>query len=353
MGKSTWTINLALSKASGKNITGFDARGKGVVAIHNQEDEMDELNRRLEAAMMQHGIEKHELKENGKSRLLLGSGEQKMFKIAKKNQNGILAPADMQSFTERLIEAQVDMLVVDPFSETYEGDENSNQDVLQVGMMYRSMAQAANCGLLLCHHSKKPQGSSSEGFAGEMNSSRGASSLLGVARVVLTLDSMSDKDGKLYGIKNEERYKYIRLDNAKANLSLSRSEALWYEKHSQKIGFAFGETEGEEIGTLATIPLTAQRVGKDTALYAFLCKIEDLFEGNESARFATGEVAEHLITYAEHANDKPKTLAQRVRRSFEGGTAPGAHGELRMTEDKTGTATNPRHFITYKPNVKG
>ena len=98
--------------------------------------------------------------------------------------------------------------------------------------MFRAIAKRANCAVLLIHHSNKPPGASSEGRAGDMNSARGASSLLGVARVAVTLEGMSAQEAKRYGLQERERGLYVRMDDAKANLALKSHEPRWFRKVS-------------------------------------------------------------------------------------------------------------------------
>ena len=351
MGKSTWTLLVALSKASGRDIAGFNPRGIGVAAIHNQEDEISELYRRARALMMEHDISAKDIGD----RLLLGSGEQRLFKIAKKNQNGLLSPSDMQSFTERLIETNVQLLIVDPFSETHDGEENSNVDVLQVGSMYRQMAQKANCAIIISHHSRKPGGASSEGFAGDMNTSRGASSLVGVARIVLTLESMSDKDATNFGIEKDRRNHYTRLDVAKANMSLASGQPLWYEKCSKVIDATAEDIDGEEVGTLRVANLEAKGYSLDSPIYKFICAIETTLEA-KGPRLSIADIATNLIDEdLNYADAKPDTLRRRISRLFaDSAKLPAARGELSASEvarQKGETLGKPRTFISWTPNI--
>jgi hypothetical protein len=62
--------------------------------------------------------------------------------------------------------------------------------------------------------------------------------------VVQTLFSMSPRDAEHYGIKDEDRRLYIRLDDAKANLGLISGEASWY----RRIGVTIAN--GDEVGVL-------------------------------------------------------------------------------------------------------
>ncbi len=77
-----------------------------------------------------------------------------------------------------------------------------------------------------------------------MNTARGASALVGVARVVQTLFAMSERDAERYDIPTEERHFLLRLDDAKANLGLISPEARWFRKVGVEL------PNGDEVGVL-------------------------------------------------------------------------------------------------------
>ena len=55
---------------------------------------------------------------------------------------------------------------------------------------------------------------------------------------------MSEKDAERLGILPEERHRWVRLDDAKANLALASGQARWFERVSVTIA------NGEEVGVL-------------------------------------------------------------------------------------------------------
>lgn len=115
--------------------------------------------------------------------------------------------------------------------------------------MYREIARRTNCAVLLVHHTAKPPQGSSEGHAGNMNTARGASALIGVSRIIETLFGMSKKDSERHGIPENERHLYVRLDDAKANLSLATAEAKWFKRVGVTIA------NGDEVGVLEPVKL--------------------------------------------------------------------------------------------------
>ena len=110
--------------------------------------------------------------------------------------------------------------------------------------MFRDVARSTNCGVLLVHHTSKPPQGASDGHVGNMYSARGASSLVGVARNVQTLFWMSQHDADQYGVADPERHLYLRLDDAKSNLSLIDPDPLWFCRKTVLI------PNDEEVGLL-------------------------------------------------------------------------------------------------------
>jgi hypothetical protein len=165
--------------------------------------------------------------------------------FAKADRNGIVIRLpDVDACIEHIRNYDIGLFVVDPFVETHEVNENSNEQIKMVAAMFREVARATNCAVLLVHHTAKPPQGMSDGHAGNMNTARGASALVAVARVVQTLFAMSEKDADRYDIRPEERHLYLRLDDAKANLGLVSPAAKWFRKVGVEIA------NGDDVGVL-------------------------------------------------------------------------------------------------------
>jgi len=137
-------------------------------------------------------------------------------------------------------------VIADPFAETFEGDENSNSEVKWAGVAWRAVARETECAVWLVHHTRKY----ATGMAGDMDASRGASALTGVARVISTIFGMTEEEAKLMDVPSEERNKYVRFDDAKANMSLITKQARWFEKVSFDLRNGNGLVESDQVGVL-------------------------------------------------------------------------------------------------------
>lgn len=269
-GKSTLTIAMALSLAANRDILNIHPTKKCKVLLWNNEDDTEELNRRLAASMQNANITFPDLTmpDNTPS-LYIQSGENRLFTIASKLNVNQIVPTDLNLIIDFLIKNNIELLIIDPFAETHQANENDNAEMLKVAQMYRTIAQKANCAVCIVHHTRKPPMADNVSHAGNMDSGRGASSIAGVARVILTLYSMSKKDAKTYNIQEDRRNRYVRLDDAKANLSLISSQPRWFERTTVKLPTSdlenatevFTDPDGsqyaiEEVGALTPVTLT-------------------------------------------------------------------------------------------------
>ena len=117
-----------------------------------------------------------------------------------------------------------DVLMLDPFVELHVAEENDNTAVRAVMARLRSMAIKHNMAVVILHHARKGTGE-----AGDMDSLRGASSIVGAARVVLTVNTMTTQEAESFGLAPERRRNYFRLDGAKNNYA-PIEEAEWFER---------------------------------------------------------------------------------------------------------------------------
>ena len=240
-GKSTLGIQQAVAVVTGRPITGLEVHEQTKVWIYNNEDDGAELKRRLAAVVQHWDIQFAEIR----GQLALNSGADRPLLIAKADRAGnVMRLPDVDICIQQIKAHRIGVFIVDPFVETHEVNENSNEQIKAVAVMFRDIARKGECAVMLVHHTAKPPQGSSDGHAGNLNSARGASALVGVARIVQTLFSMSPKDAERYGVPEEERHLYIRLDDAKANVRLIGAEARWF----RRVGVTIAN--GDEVGVL-------------------------------------------------------------------------------------------------------
>lgn len=241
-GKSTLGIALAVAGVTGRGeIVGETVHETIKAWVWNNEDDRNELRRRLAAIMQQWNVTPADLR----GKLGLNSGSERPLVIAKATKDGaVVRLPDIEAIIERVQAEGIGLLIVDPFVETHEVDENNNAQIKAVAAMWREVARRGDCAVVIVHHTGKPPSASPDAWTGSLSASRGASSLGGVARIMRTLFAMSQSDADKFGLDADERRLWVRLDDAKANLSLASGSARWFKRVSIIIA------NGEEVGAL-------------------------------------------------------------------------------------------------------
>lgn len=244
-GKSLLTLQMGLMMSSGRPWGGWFPRQPAKVLIINGEDDADEMRRRLYAAC-------HEMKIGDwsmlRERLAIADESAGRLVIAKADARSktVIAQPMAKRLEQTVLEHGFDVLVVDPFAETFEGDENSNSELKWAAVLWREIARRTNAAVMLVHHTRKFNAE-----AGDMDSARGGGALVGVTRIVSTLFQMTEEEAVVYDIKPDERHQYLRFDDAKANLTLVTFKARWFQKKTVELPNAGDEGEpADEVGVL-------------------------------------------------------------------------------------------------------
>lgn len=355
-GKSTLSIEIAISKASGVDFLDMNRHinmERGATWIYNNEDDEEEMNRRAVAAMQHFRIPESALFDedvNGKDQrplLFMNSGEDERFRIASKK-DGQIRPAAVKAAIKHIQDNNIKLWIVDPLVSTHPANENDNGEMEVIADMYRTIAQTTGCAVILVHHTKKPQDASSDGHEGNMDTLRGASALQGVARIICTFFGMSAKRAKEYNIPDDQRWKYVGLMMAKANMSAATADVRWFEKVGERIGQTAEDIDGEEIGVLRPVKL---RKGDNEKLTdntrALMLDIEAECEGGTKP---IKDIAAGLSgSYPMHTGKSPATLERAIRRLFEGGaTFDGKDGALSMVEVDSGKLRGPKKLSAIR-----
>ena len=241
-GKSLLTLQVAMMGATQMTWGGWHPRQSIKSLVVNSEDDGDEMRRRLYAASQLMACDMRELRS--------------YIAFAETPESIIIARADsktktvvrtpmVESLVRTIIENNFDLMIVDPFAETFEGDENSNSELKWAAVLWREIARRTNCAVLLVHHTRKYGAE-----AGDPGAARGGSALIGVARIVSTLFGMTEAEAKAFAIDPEERGSYLRFDDAKANLTLVTFAARWFTKETITLPNAGDNDPPDEVGAL-------------------------------------------------------------------------------------------------------
>lgn len=248
-GKSTISLALAAHLALGKDFAGYTARKPCKSIIYNGEDDVEEQSRRLLAVCLTYGFEYSVVK---KSVLLLSSRELKMelatneFHRVARNQNLI------EQIIAKASPEDVGLLILDPLVKVHKCDESDNVQMDGVMEILTDIARGANIAILALHHTSKG-GSRQEERVGNMDIARGASAVVNASRIAFTLLNAAQQDAEDYGFPDSERHLYVRLDDAKMNMSLATTDATWFRREGLRI------TSGDVVGVLRHTVLKRNR----------------------------------------------------------------------------------------------
>lgn len=314
-GKTTLEIMMAIALAAGRpDILGWKFCVRQRVFLWNQEDEAVELKRRLAAVMLAFEISWDDLSVDGRPMLLIGSGVEAPLLIAKRAESGRLtASKEHAELIDLLRREEIGVAMFDPFVELHQAEENDNVEIAAVGRAFRAIAVKAHCAVLLSHHTRKPPSGESTGHAGNMDSARGAGSLVGVTRMGATLYTIDEKTAASHGVAEEDRHLYVRLDDGKGNMSLISGKPTFFRRESVNIGTL---DDPEEVGVLRAADLGRKQSKADRDKVEVMDALRALMEEHEKLPLL--DAARRLI-----ASDplfegvEAGSLKKRIARAFE------------------------------------
>lgn len=273
-GKSLLTIQWGIALALGDGrMFGLNVRERVRTLLVNLEDEPDEITRRVAAVCMRFGIPPESLR---------GWLDIYQARDSDPKQDGFVAvkrnPSTRQLEHAGVIDLEeyaraegIGAIIIDPLLETHEAKESDNDEMKAVMSAYRWVAVQADASVLLVHHTRKPGNADSDGHSGNMDTARGASSLVNGVRVGMTLFAMSAKDAAALNVPAADRRQYVGLDDsAKANLSSKTEGAEWYRWESVKL------PNTDDMGVLVPVQLSASGGGGDGQRWekalAYICE---------------------------------------------------------------------------------
>lgn len=220
-GKSSLMVAWATAAAIGSAFHHFKPDGPLRVATYNVEDDGEEQKRRFSAMLRQLKLGPADLA--GRLAILGPTRVGTLLQTARDGTLLVNTPV-MDKLEAFVTEFRPDVLILDPFVELHAAEENDNTAIRAVLAKFRAMAVEHAMSVVLLHHARKGAGS-----PGDPDSLRGASSIVGAARVALTLNVMTDDEAQTLGIPADRRRDYFRLDGAKSNYAKIEA-AEWFER---------------------------------------------------------------------------------------------------------------------------
>lgn len=249
VGKTALSVVEALAMASGKPLLGREVVGGPLrVWLWNGEDPLEELERRLAAAMLVYGLTRADVGD----RLFVDSGRDMEIVLADGGAGGrgsgarIIAPVESKIY-QTLFGLGIDVLMVDPFISSHRVPENDNGAIDLVAKRWAKIADRANCSVELVHHVRKLNG-------GEVTveDGRGAVALLAASRSARALARMTADEARRAGVSVDVARRLFRFADVSSNIALpGDADAAWLELSSVLLGN--GDLEcaaGDSVGVV-------------------------------------------------------------------------------------------------------
>lgn len=251
VGKTSFVMQVAISIAADRSfLAAYDGdpahriyEPHGTVMYYSLEDPMDDLIRQVSAILKYRDMPARLIWD----RLILQSGRDLPLIVATQDDKGRLVRCDIDAIVAYLVENKVDVLVVDPFANSFDGGEGteSSADTMKIICdQWRLVAHRANCAIWLLHHFRKG------GMAGEADAFRGSTTLQNAARIMETLTTMTPNEAEELRVDKADRRHHMRLENAKMNLGPA-SEGAWLKFVPVPLGNATEKyPQGDIIGVV-------------------------------------------------------------------------------------------------------
>jgi len=268
VGKTTLVLTEAIAMCVGKDLIHDRVHEPEINVWHyNLEDPRDELLRRVAAICQFYKVDTADIA----NKLFLNSGRDRPLIVAKKDESSgvMIATPDAEALQKAITDNNIRVLSVDPFVKSHYADENNNMEIDAVMNVYAQIAKDTGCAIDLIHHVRKAPSGPTQSAAGDINQARGASSIAGAVRSARTITAMTKKEAEKLGMASGQSCWFIRIDDAKGNMSAPSERAVWMERKSELLNNGSQEglinMPGDSVGILAKWKLPDAFDGVSTA----------------------------------------------------------------------------------------
>jgi hypothetical protein len=224
VGKSTLVMIEGLAMATGRPLLGHFVKAPLRVAYFNLEDPLDEIHRRIAAALIHYKL----TTADTKGRFFALSGRDQEVKLAADTREGTLVNEELlEGLLTFCKDERIDVLIFDPFVSSHGVNENDNNAIDLVVKRLAKLASEAKIAVEIVHHSRKKSSGDQDRDTTD-DDARGAGSLSGASRSNRSLNRMSEQEAKRLGIPEALIRSYVKIGDGKQNMSPPAEVAEWY-----------------------------------------------------------------------------------------------------------------------------
>jgi hypothetical protein len=219
IGKTSMQVVEALAIATGRPLLAEAVHEPAKVWLVNLEDPIEEMQRRVLAAMQHYGIDPEEVR----GRLFLDAGRDFSLVLGVQTRDGVIPnEALVEYLSDRIPKLGIGCVMIDPFVAAHQVNENDNVAINAIVGKLRELADRSQCSIALVHHIRKGNGNDAD-----IDSVRGAGSLIGAARAARVINKVSEDDAQKMGVSDDESRSLFRVDDGKANLAPPAHAAVY------------------------------------------------------------------------------------------------------------------------------
>ncbi len=212
--KTTLSCEEAVSMAVGRDLMTGEPLKSGSLRVWmlNGEEVQDEIDRRINGVLQHYNIQVADLG----GRLWAHSVRDCPMRIAAMVKGGVVITNVVDQMVTFIKRNRIDVFMIDPlvsFHDVPENDNSAMDKVIKQG--FGAVTGKTNSAGELFHQPGKPRPGQSETT---VEDGRGASAILWAVRSARVLNYMTPAEATEFGIPEEERRRYIRISNGKANM---------------------------------------------------------------------------------------------------------------------------------------
>ena len=263
MGKTSLGMVELVAMATARNLLGEQPTERLRVWLHNGEDPLDEIHRRLAAICQHYDISQEELRDY----LWITSGNEFPLRVAKGYTNLQVDRSLVQQMSDAIGANQIDVAAFDPFVTMHSVSEGDPGKMDSVVRLFAGIADEHNAAIELNHHVRKPAAGTEADH--DVFDIRGVLAITDAVRAARVLNRMSKQDASNAGIDETARLSHFRVDRAKGNYSPAQA-ATW--RRFVNVGLP----NGDDVGVVTPWDFPGQGVNTPEKIAAER-KAEEIF----------------------------------------------------------------------------